>query len=580
MLRGICCHDGMKKEFNESIIDPQHELKYCKFDWNIQLEDIPCTCTTNFAAKRVLPDKGSGQKNIVVYNNCQRTLFAAMKRQLKLTASPDDSVIVRFQRWFDTKFERDFNFLHNFNYSYKQWYEHIDANKQEEIDKFLSLSNEQMDMTLGRVTIFEMFCKREKQIIESYDKMPKNRAISGAQVKMKHVMGPVCWALEKYCSRNLKGYVVGTNWSEKEIKLTKYYKSGLKYTIQGDGSAFDTTQNNGLKYVDHKIYNRLVELGKIHHVDPNIFKSTACELKRKYVGYVCGRDVGREILFDANLYGTVGSGAPDTTLMNTIRMIYYNRFVMEELIGLHEDEYELWASGDDFVCFVSDPNFDYASYYNIIFSPPSADFKVVKNHGLGMVLKFLKIGLYEDIDFCSTHVVCDYRNESFKIVRQLNRVNPLCFWSDTAHHYNNYELKMYYKALADSFTAWCGTMPYYTALRDLFLHLYTSQTYSKHDYRIAIKKMNSVLCRKTIVWPNDGPELPFEQCGDPNSYYFLRKDNYTFGDRVSNLDFNQAVYYDFFLKKYSLARVDIDKAAREIGVRTAVDTISQQMLVT
>jgi len=569
----------MLQEYNESVMDNRHKLTYCKFEWDTPLNNVPCTCHENFSAMRVLPDKGFGQKHIVVYNNCQRTLFAAMRRQLKQTATHDDETVSKFTSWFDQKFEKDFAFLDTFNYSYRQWYQHLEVSKQDEIDKFLAQPKHEIEKALMRTTIFEMFCKREKQIVDSYDKMPKNRAISGAQVKMKHVMGPVCWALEKYCAKKLKGYVVGTNWATKEEKLKQYYARGLHYTIQGDGSAFDTTQSNALKYIDHCIYRKLVSLGKIHHVNADIFERTATELKREYVGYVYNQG-SKEMLFSAMLDGTVGSGAPDTTLMNTVRMIYYNRYVMEVELGLNENEYELWASGDDFVCFVAKPDLPYTEAYYKIFAPPSKDFKVVLKRGLGMVLKFLKIGLYEDIDFCSTHVVCDYRNGVFKIVRQLNRVDPLCFWSDTAHHYNRYELKLYYKALADSISSWCGTMPYYTQLYHAFLEKSEKQVFSDKEMKIAIKKINSATSRHDIVWPNDGQPVDLESSDKPLERYFLLKDNYYFKDRVSTTDLSSQLYYDFFLYKYKLCKIDVDHAASNLGSKTINDHLVNQMEVT
>lgn len=50
--------------------------------------------------------------------------------------------------------------------------------------------------------------------------------------------------------------------------------------------------------------------------------------------------------------GKTFSGSPDTTLMNTIRMVMYNRYVNEFMTDLIPDvHYKLWVKGDDVVCF-------------------------------------------------------------------------------------------------------------------------------------------------------------------------------------------------------------------------------------
>lgn len=65
----------------------------------------------------------------------------------------------------------------------------------------------------------------------------------------------------------------------------------------------------------------------------------------------------------ALIYGTVFSGASDTTLMNTVRMACYNHYTLTRNNLKFEEDYKLYAKGDDFMVFIRNPKRYSSEYY-------------------------------------------------------------------------------------------------------------------------------------------------------------------------------------------------------------------------
>lgn len=425
-----------------------------------KISDIPCTCKADqeIALLQVLP-VGSNTPEVICYNSCDRTLFAAFKRQLMRVFEPDPQILNQYKQfakqYFD-KYVRDH--LVDFDYSYTQWYNKMPRGKQDAIDN----AKRKVEDDPPTIVEYGLFCKREKQ-----EAGGKNRAIANIDPKIKYIMGPVTWALEDIADKHFPGYCGKKNWQELEHKFEQYYQEGFIYVLQGDGSAFDACQDVGLKEIDRLIYNYLADHKLIHHVDNELFRlaSTARlrELKAKRMS-----NKGVTQMASATILGTVFSGASDTTLMNTIRMALYNMFTLHRKGLTYGRDYQLLCKGDDFMVFVKTPDFNgtpWEDVYMEIWCPKSksitTDYEAGALGKIGLILKFLNVGGYETIDFCSTTCIPYDGYSKFKLARKPNRMDPLAHYSRSAIKFKPPEFKQYLLDQATALQVSHGNMPYY-----------------------------------------------------------------------------------------------------------------------
>lgn len=568
---------------------------YKEFE-KLQLLDVPCTCKgeLQFAAKKILPTADNTNK-IVVFNNCARTLKAAARRQMreqplycKNMMNGCDGTQLRtkrnmmtFEEFVNEVFEKEIiPILDKFDYNVNEWMNHLTAKKQEEVLPYHLGAPIKPDW----MTEYSMFCKREKQIQETQDKMPKNRAIACPHNSKKYVCGPVIWALESFFAKSFKGYCGGKNWNELEDLFTQYYHEGFVHTLQGDGSAFDSTQTANLKHIDRLIANYLIKINKIKHIDVSLYeKAMNAIYKTIELKIMSSSKVTR--LGKIGLSGTVFSGDPDTTFGNTLRMSLYIRYTMY-LAGYQENQFRLICKGDDFVVFVSyliqqvpwenykgfgstkykidinDPHYAIKTAFYQVWHPADDKTQQEEHKGLGMVLKFLKVGDYEDIDFCSTHVIHMNKNtgkDTFKIVRQVNRMSPLNHWCCKALGYSKHQMKQYYIDLALSMRSWANNMP-----------LYKDYIYALEEHAKMIKPLgkDKTPKAKSRMYFDVNPEIHGPLRGYIDTSKYDKYDNdfvYTYIDRVSSRTPTEQETHDFLLNKYGISKLDINKFGEHLS---------------
>jgi len=409
-----------------------------------------------------------GSMDTIFYDACVGNLYSAVKRQCIEVTQPSKIMLSVFFEWFENLFDEEIvPILSGFDYCADAWYNGLTASQQLEIDKVkcFELAGTSEEHRLQK-RVYSMFCKREKQLVDDDKKNPKNRCICAPNAEYKFVMGPVVARLD-LLFRKFKGYCAGKNWTEMEKTYNTRYANGLSKTIEGDGSGFDRTQTHELKAVERKIYQYLADNGLIHHVSNETFLyHVNQEWHNIYVTHnykegklFCANDLGY-----VSVRGTVLSGSMDTTFANTLRMALYNRFVAEAYLKLSPDEYDIDAKGDDFALFVSPMISDDAiksAYYSVFSKNKTGIF------GLGQILKFLKIGTIDTLDFCSTEVFWSNKLKSFKIVRQLGRFMQLSGWSHTVLSLSLKERKQYLHALYESNLHWMKGLPIFEEYNNL-----------------------------------------------------------------------------------------------------------------
>lgn len=547
LLKGLCYHTDMQKETEKFSISSAH--KWSGIDLSTPIEQIECNCRGDLqnVAMAILP-VSDNTRPIVVYNSCNRTLWAAMRRQLRQVPKPDKVCMAEFQDFCKDYFlSTVLPKLEDFDYNYNEWFNHLDATKQMELLPYMDGSK--TDLT--NLT-YKLFCKREKQIIDGT--MPKNRAIASCPVSMKYVMGPVVWALETYFKK-IHGYkqssrdgISATNWGEIEELYTKRWRDGLHHVIQGDGSAWDTSVTHDLRYLPNLIYSWLADAGFIHHVDPDIFKEVATARYRKLQANYF-EDGRIKTLGTATLDSTTLSGSPDTTFANTLMMMMIQKFCMHKA-GYTCDEYEHDTAGDDFAIMVPHISETLQQVYGKYWAP--ADSKAT-NHGLGVILKFLNVGDYGSLDYCSTNVIQD--GETFKIVRQINRLNPLNHWSTKVLSYSLGQRKQYLLDLAMSVDSWAKGLPLYGDYSTYFRY-YANLIDSE------VKPTNTG--RSKIVLTID-PKKGRPINGHSLSYSHYGRDfSYGLDLRQSKTLIDRRVVLNFLMDKYGLMEADLDLYTQRI----------------
>lgn len=392
-----------------------------------------------------------------------------------------------------------------------------------------------------------MFVKCEKQLYDG-EKAPKNRCICGPNDLHKYVMGPVTWALESRF-KHFPGYCGGKNWEELE-DLYKYWDlCGFVNVLQLDGSGFDRTQHTCIKrIVDQQIYKIAERF--VTHVPIELYAKFAYMEKRKVR---CSHRQNKRFYNDGYFTqdGSVFSGSCDTTLMNTIRMAMYNRFVNEELLGFtYGFQYEVIAKGDDTAAVYKQmiPKSRVEEAYKQVFVMGGKPEQWVDmKYGLGQVAKYFKWGNIESIDFCSTETIYCPSIDSYKIIRQLPRFFTLTAWSTKIYKYQSMfgaeGIKLYLESLYQSNLKWMCNIPILRAYNYL---LHRDCRGIQYKTRQGTKKM--------II----------TEYQDLNDLNLDEEDYHKNKMRTSTKYAHERDYYDYFLRKYGISVCDIAKIEQDI----------------
>lgn len=372
---------------------------------NVKVSDVKDKCYNKIAAVKILGNTTDDIKPIVFGNN-KNTLFAATKRSIKMAPIPDKLVMQDFIQHSIELIEKDIGpYLDDFGYSYAQWYNHLPAKKQKLIDPIYEYY-QQPDLFNTKYTNYEKqqilteayqaICKAE---LQEHDGKP--RMVCSIPQKYKYAMGPITWKLEEICSKYLQGYCGNKNLSEMETMINQFKDQGFTKVVEGDGSAFDNTQDITLKEIDRYLYRRIAE--KVYHLPKDEFlRISQSYYKKMQVKYKDHSLLKTYITY--YVLGTVFSGDCDTTLCNTIRMAMYNRYINDKLGLKYGVDYVVFSKGDDFSVlykhYVSN-DIIRSIYYTYFLPNDKSILTDNRQFGLGQICKFIDIGGLDSFKFCS-----------------------------------------------------------------------------------------------------------------------------------------------------------------------------------
>lgn len=418
---------------HQAISGYQHTLN------NVKMSDLDSVCWCHGgkdynkpAYEQILGDAPK-EPDSMVWGNCIHTIMAAAKRQMRAAPEPDPKVAKEFEQFAINIIEKEMGEqLDNFGYSYNQWFNHLPLKKQllmkkvmdaidadtpleldpEEYEQLTHLRHPKNKQFHGSFPDphYEGICKIE---IQGPDGKP--RMVCSIPQLIKFVMGPITWMLEDIASEHLRGYCGGKNLQQMSKMVNDYASQGFTAVVEGDGSAFDNTQDVTLKAIDRYIYKRVAD--SLHHLPNNtIYGITGKQLftlisqayyKTMDVVVLDPRTKKRRKLLEYSILGTVFSGDCDTTLCNTIRMALYNRFVMEKAGFRFGENYICYSKGDDFTvqynpALITADAIEKA-YYHYFLRPPDDSTKNFdcRVYGIGQICKFLDFGGLNSIKFCS-----------------------------------------------------------------------------------------------------------------------------------------------------------------------------------
>jgi len=380
----------------------------------IRVEDVPCPHTishTEHKGKKVLFERilnpYDTDTTAMGWGNCHHTIFAAAKRQLRSAPMPSEFMakeFVNFSKQFINKYIGED--LKHFGYSYADWFNHLPKRKQDNMIRIQKALNQIHNSDMTTRELLDLFAMHYQAIckVEIQELDGKPRMVCSIPDLIKYVMGPVTWHLEELMADKFPGYCGGKNLTEMEDEINQLIDKGFDKVVEGDGSAFDNTQDISLKQVDHYLYEQVEH--SIYHVPQWLFKMIShLYYKIMDVNVLEGKKV--RTIMTYHVLGTVFSGDCDTTLANTMRMALYNHYTCYKSGYQLERDYYLFSKGDDFsVLFRSHiPNSDIRQAYELTFlgkykATPEQPTDT-RSDRLGQICKFLEIGHPDSFKFCS-----------------------------------------------------------------------------------------------------------------------------------------------------------------------------------
>lgn len=438
----------------------------------IKVKDLDCPCNHKDLYECVLGHPEDGE--VMSYKTCKHTIYGAAKRQMKAAPTPDPQVSADFFDYAKNIVDKEIGEqLTHFTYDYSQWMNHLTRAKQLDMqlvhdliyniesDAVAKLSPQRRQQLLTEV--YEGLCKIELQSTDG-----KPRMVCSIPPKIKYTMGPITWQLEEICAHHFQGYCGGKNLQQMEDMINDYIDQGFTKVVEGDGSAFDNTQDVSLKAIDRYIYQRVRHA--VYHVPVEYFDRYSQALtKTMSLKYrVNGKT---KTLMDYTILGSVFSGDCDTTLMNTLRMALYNRYVNDKAGLRYGRDYVLFSKGDDFTVmykpYVSNTFIDTAYYRYFLPSADISDPHVSSIFGLGQVLKFLEKGGPEIIKFCSLRAWL-YDNEHIILTRNPAKFSNLAKYSIKTKSYTNTQLQQYLIDQGDAIMAVYAGLDYFETMAQIY----------------------------------------------------------------------------------------------------------------
>jgi hypothetical protein len=444
----ICVPRELYEKFLIKPIDhPKDNITTHVYDTSYDALTKRCKHRDNKGTMLKFPLMTDDRMNFISYHNCDLNLYVAASRTLMPGPVPSlpmiEQYLVFIEKNFFPKIEE---ILKDFKYDASAWYNTLTAKQQKEVKIYYTDVEKRRQITCEPV---DSFVKNEAQ-----KPGDKARMIGGPKASTKFTLGPVINALAHYLKK-LNGWGVGKNYEEKAQFFMQCEERGYLKSVTTDVSGLDQSHNPILKNFWSKILNLIID--KIDHVPRETFikhfnpETTICN-------YTTNKMEKSAQLCTTKTKHKLASGKPYTTILNTTMILSILEFTHE--IG-KLGPLVCSTSGDDSVAFYPKNVDDSAIVraYSTVFNSDSN--RGVPN-GLGLVLKYMRIGNLTDATPCSTAAFrC---NDHYKIVRPLDRVLLQLPAAKNMEGLSSEQQKMYKTVIALGEEQWGAGLPIIDAI--------------------------------------------------------------------------------------------------------------------
>jgi hypothetical protein len=457
---------NIKDDYNRPI-DPEWFNK-------ITVDDITCNCPHKDKFEQLF-DKENNSEEAMCWTACRHTTLAAAKRQMKAAPTPDPAVADDFVQHSMQIIEQEMGEqLHTFGYSVNDWMKHLNSTKQKALEHVINYYKGNIT-NIPKKELSNILKMHYTGILKEELQPPdgKPRMVCSIPQRTKYIMGPITWALEEIAQDHLRGYCGGQNLTQMAEKVNHYLALGFTQIYEGDGSAFDNTQDVSLKQIDRNIYQMIED--KVYHVPKEDFHNVSQALyKTMDIEYIDGNK--KKPLLTYKILGTVFSGDCDTTLMNTIRMVMYNRYVNDKAGLVYGRDYICFSKGDDFTLMYKPyvtKDFIHKAYYKYFLNSvpdPSQPNSMI--YGIGQVLKFLEGGDASTIKFCSLRAwFTDLTETQIYLTRDVQKFMTLSKYSRKTKQYTIAQKIIYLQDIAESLIKNYPNIRFFKCIADMHLRL-------------------------------------------------------------------------------------------------------------
>jgi len=476
----------------------------------ISPELLTCHCPNQIKFVKILDTQIHDENEAMVWTACRHTTFAAAKRQMKAAPTPEPTVADDFVQHSMNIIKTEIgDELKNFKYSVKDWYNHLNMKKKKELKPVMDYYNRDKTYHLQPKIIKNILNKHYTGILKE-ELQPtdgKPRMVCSIPQSTKYIMGPITWQMEEIFQDKLQGYCGGQNLEEMAEKINHYLAEGFTKVVEGDGSAFDNTQDVSLKELDRQIYQIITP--NVYHVPKEDFVEVSQALyKTMDIEYIDKQTKKKKNLLTYTILGTVFSGDCDTTLMNTTRMAMYNRYVNDKAGLVFGKDYICFAKGDDFTVmykpYVTDEFITRAYYKYFLKANPDTTKPDTRIYGLGQVLKMLEFGDASTLSFCSLRAFfTDPTETKIYLTRDPKKFINLSKYSRKAKNKTLEYVYDYLIAQAEALEANYPKITYFLYMANLYrkqaqylknkFNLKQSGHYKQQLYKLILKEMNQPL---------------------------------------------------------------------------------------
>lgn len=410
----------------------------------------------------------SAWRTPTIKHACPLTNFASSNRAISNKVGPDIHVFERYSKWFKTCFQPEFleaYRLDNHVISLNSYLEKFPLHYRSEILASMSADRREFEIGFSR---YKAFPKIEMQFTEvpwddkeSTLNKVKERQICGPTSQKKAYANAFVNELEAVAHEHFDQYCGRKDWPDICATLNKHELNDYVWS-EADGSGFDMTQLDGSNILVYDLMMACARDDTTRFEYPMTVQTVEEALK-------CSLKLRVSMDYGNIKYTTQGRASGDgwTTFANTMLMISYYRFTLEEA---KVRSFALLVKGDDVLLGIE------KEAIKRVKTAHAAMFTTTKHkqkHGLGQISDPLRFTTLENCSFLSNHFFRD-SNGLVRMTRIPKRVIQTMSWTTAPADLNRpdmVELQQLAYSKGACLAAWASDLPIWGAIARCYMRL-------------------------------------------------------------------------------------------------------------